>query len=58
MKAKQCDRCKKFYSTGEEKKYKLVKVTNTTSRYTRSVDLCPKCENELQEWFKKGEKND
>ena len=54
MKAKICDRCNSFYNIGgEEDKYRITRVSQTESRYSKSVDLCPLCQRELQQWFEK-----
>ena len=52
MQAKQCDRCGAFYS-GERynPQYRLTQISQTKSRYSKSLDLCPKCSNSLAEWF-------
>lgn len=57
-KAKQCDRCDKFYPTKGEAKMRLTKLSQTASRYARTIDLCPKCEAQLIEWFEEGKKHD
>ena len=52
MRAKECDRCGKFYSCYNYKpELKLVKNTPTQSNYTKQVDLCHECEKELVKWF-------
>lgn len=51
--AKRCDRCNRFYNHYEEKKpgFKMVKISQTSSNYKKNVDLCPKCLEELEDWF-------
>ena len=58
MKARICDRCMTFYETGQEDgdHYKIKKVSNTSSRYEKSLDLCPKCTKELTQWMNEGNK--
>lgn len=58
MNAKRCDKCKRFYNKPPEgaNKLKLVKISETASRYTKSVDLCPDCERSLEKWFNDIEK--
>lgn len=55
-KAKQCDRCFKFYPTTQVPKLRLTKLSQTASRYEQSIDLCPDCESELSAWLKEGKK--
>ena len=56
MKANVCDRCKKLYVPKGLRKFKLVRVSETASRYEKSVDLCPECESELGKWWHEGER--
>lgn len=53
MNAKECDRCHKFYKTNEKyPKYKLTKVNKSVaSRYSKSLDLCPSCQDSLAKWY-------
>lgn len=52
MNAKECDRCHKFYQpTGNYPKFKIAKVMATATRYSKSLDLCPTCEDSLAAWF-------
>lgn len=55
MKAKCCDRCGDFFplQQSEESEFKLKKINRTASRYEKSLDLCPECQEELQQWFEK-----
>lgn len=60
MKAKICDRCKRFYEIDKAEakdSYSITKRSATASRYTHAIDLCPKCQEELKEWYEKGVKN-
>ena len=54
MIAKQCDRCESFFKeeTPVEDELRLYTVSNTKSKYSKRVDLCPECEKSLEEWFK------
>lgn len=59
MKARLCDRCKDFYEEVHDFKgdiFRIKKVSQTASRYERSLDLCPKCTKELGEWMQEGMK--
>lgn len=58
MKAKQCDRCDKFYSTINEHQMKLTRISTTASRYQKQLDLCPECEADLIKWYEEGKKDD
>lgn len=53
MNAKKCDRCGKLYVPDKEKKdgYKLIRISFKNSRYQKSLDFCPDCEESLKEWF-------
>lgn len=51
VRARQCDRCKGFYQVEFEPKYRVTKISNTASRYTKSQDLCPECAEELRKWY-------
>lgn len=56
-KAKTCDRCKNFFTLdelNEEKelfRIKKVNMTKTENRYEKGLDLCPKCQRSLKEWW-------
>ena len=59
MKALRCDRCKGFFEQkGVEsgRTYKIKRVSSTASRYEKSLDLCPKCEEKLKAWMEAGKK--
>lgn len=51
MQAKQCDRCGALYPTYSNPKYKLTAIAQTTSRYTKSIDLCKNCVASLAKWY-------
>jgi len=53
MLARKCDRCKEFYTYIPDlpDRYKIVRVSDTASRYTKSLDLCSECEAKLKIWF-------
>ena len=56
MKAKICDRCKKVTTELKIKDFKLIRVSQTPSRYNIVLDLCPECQSSLTEWFNSLEK--
>lgn len=64
MTAKQCDRCRKFYSYEqtqeffEQNGYKYYKVRKEVApdNYSHEIDLCPDCERELEKWMKRENK--
>ena len=51
MKARICDRCGEFYENNIKDEYKITKISPTASRYSKLVDLCPKCQKSLASWF-------
>lgn len=55
MNAKKCDRCGKLYEPEKEDRkrieYKVVRITYKNSRYKKTLDFCPECEESLKEWF-------
>jgi hypothetical protein len=53
MKAKICDRCGNFFNLQQQEtnEFKLKRINKTASRYEKSLDLCPKCQEELRQWF-------
>lgn len=55
--ARMCDRCGTLYRVGEEHKtvLRISKESGTASKYLKPQDLCQKCEESLEKWFKKGE---
>lgn len=60
MKAKKCDRCSSFFD-GEKielpESYAVKRRSKTASRYEKTLDLCPKCTEELGTWMKEGAKH-
>ena len=58
VKAKQCDRCGGFYKIDYVSDYRIAQIQHTSSRYTKSLDLCPECAEQLQNWFEEGKKKD
>lgn len=53
MKAKICDRCGNFFDLKQQEtnEFKLKRINKTASRYEKSLDLCPRCQEELRQWF-------
>lgn len=51
MKAKICDRCKNFYELKFENKVRIQTIKDTKSRYTKSIDLCPECQEAIMNWL-------
>ncbi len=51
MKAKICDKCKHFYELKFENKVRIQTVKDTKSRYTKSIDLCPECQEKIINWL-------
>lgn len=45
--AKKCDRCGKYYDGGKRK----LLIYDRTINIQSSLDLCEKCETELEQWF-------
>lgn len=57
MKAVCCDRCGTFFSLSDSRLkegYKLKQISESASRYEKSLDICPECQKELTDWMKKG----
>ena len=57
MKAKICDRYKKVTTEIKIQEFKLIRVSQTPSRYNIVLDLCPECQSSLAEWFNSLEKS-
>lgn len=61
MKAYKCDRCKTFYTREDADMYdddittepelRMVWTNPKSNAYYNKVDLCPKCEQEMNNWF-------
>lgn len=51
MRARICDRCGEYYKNDNKDEFKLARMSQTASRYTKSVDLCPECQKSLASWF-------
>lgn len=57
MKAMICDLCGDFFSHPKKlPKYKLAQISETSSRYTKSMDICPKCQDDLAKWIEEKRK--
>ncbi len=57
MRALMCDLCRDFFERPKQMpKYKLSETSNTTSRYTKAYDLCPKCQEALGKWIEEKRK--
>lgn len=57
MRALMCDLCRDFFERPKQMpKYKLSETSNTTSRYTKTYDLCPKCQEALGKWIEEKRK--
>ena len=61
MNAKKCDRCGEIYGEMNKKGFdeymQLVSIDALRdNKISRTYDLCPKCNDELQEWLMKGMK--
>lgn len=56
MKAYKCDRCGEFFLNSEygyaPSKFYITRTPNASGH---CLDLCPNCNDELQEWIAKGE---
>lgn len=56
MKAYKCDRCGKFFLNSEYGyKFSNFYITHSPLVIGSCLDLCPDCNDELQEWIAKGE---
>lgn len=55
MKAYKCDRCRKFYEGYDYQRTLRFSIADYSSTCGRRLDLCPTCNDELQEWIAKGE---
>lgn len=62
MRAFKCDRCKKYFDwyddmgMGTNKIFRVAKGVNpSTAEY---LDLCPKCNDELQNWVRNEDKEE
>jgi len=58
MKTLLCDRCGKVYEKNGEAKFKMTKLQPKASRYYKTFDLCPKCQEKLVQWVEEGKKDD
>lgn len=59
MRARMCDRCGEYYKKDNKfiDEFRLAKISQTASRYTKSIDLCPECQKSLTYWFEHYEKS-
>ena len=57
MRARMCDRCGEYYKNDNKDEFKLARMSQTASRYTKSIDLCPECQKSLTNWFEHFEKS-
>lgn len=59
MKARKCDRCGGFYDYTRKRDVTLNFLTECngpkTDRMSKKIDLCPKCQKKLIEWYNKVE---
>lgn len=54
-KAYECDRCGMlFKSYNNQKTSEFLNITKNPNFVDSCLDLCPKCNDELQEWFTNG----
>ena len=51
MRARICDRCGGYYKNDNKDELKLARMSQTASRYTKPIDLCPECQKSLASWF-------
>ena len=50
MRARICDRCGGYYKNDNKDEFKLARMSQTASRYSKSIDLCPECQKSLASW--------
>lgn len=58
--ANKCDRCGVYYEQSKYKKNDIAWI-RTIDKYNstlKNYDLCPKCSEELDEWLKRGNKDE